>query len=157
MRAVIPALYKDDESAYLFVVECSWGGSCCRGAWYMFAALAVSGGSYTYIVDQLYLGSGSRVRSVTDTELDEPWSMSPIGSPSVDTSVNGKLGLAFGIPPDVYTGNILREAGVFYRANTGTGPLTVPALFTRVVRDSDYVMVAGNGARVSCPIYWTSG
>lgn len=157
MRATIPALNKDDESAYLFVVECSWGGSCCKGAWYMFAALAVSNGAYTYVVDQLYCGSGSRVRSVTDTGLDEPWAMTPIGSPSVDVTVNGKLGLAWGIPPDAYTGLVLREAGVFYRANTGTGPLTVPALFTRVVRASDYVMVEGSGARVSCPIYWTSG
>ena len=154
-RVVIPDLAKTSDFAYLFIVDCTWGGGCCKPAWYMFAALAASGGSYTYKVDKLRCGSGCRVESVSDTGLDEPWTMTDLTASSASPG-SKQLEISFSIPPDTYTGETLREVGLYYDVDSGTSPIDVPGLYVRAVDDEDTLMVAGKGALVPVTLQWGS-
>lgn len=155
-RVVIPDLVKTSDFAYIFQFDCSWSGNTKLGC-NMLAALADSGGVYSFRITSLMCGRGSAPESANDTGLADPWTMTPIevGSSSV---MDGELTLFFTLPPDQYNGEVLVEGGVYFDVASGSSPVTVPALFARgLIEPGPFEIVVGEGAQVVVKLRWESG
>jgi len=155
-RVVFDPIAKTDDYAYLFIIDCTWGGACTRNAWFMLAALAGSGGAYYYQLNQLMCGRGTTLPTVYDETLADPWTMSPIPVASSVTAV-GELTLRFTINPDQFNDEIMREAGLYFSCISGSSPITAPALYCRNLIDPAYAIEVGKGAQVVCVLKWESG
>lgn len=155
-RVVIDAIAKTSAYAYLFLFDCTWSGCTNTGA-AMLAAQAASGGAYSFKIDEVMFGSGTKAESVSDTAPELPWSMSPIALATSTATVDGQLTLNFVIPPDTYVGNTAREMAVYFTQETGTLPLAMPWIFTRNLIATPYEIVPDTGATAVCVITWEAG
>lgn len=158
-RVVIGTIAKTADYAYLFLFDCTWtgGDEITSATCEMFAALAKSGGAYTYALDEVLLGGGTKEESSADTGLELPWAMTPLALASATSLGTGFLSLTFTIPPDTYVGNVVREVGLYFTLETGASPITAPAMFCRMVLDDEYEVPVGEGATVSVVIKWEAG
>lgn len=155
-RVVIPDLAKTSDFAYIFQFDCSWSGNS-KLACNMLAALADSGGAYSFRIASLLCGRGTAPESVNDTGLADPWTMTPIAVASSSVT-DGDLTLFFTLPPDQYNGLVLAEGGVYFDVSSGSPPITVPALFARgLIVPGPYTVEVGKGAQVVVKLRWESG
>jgi len=155
-RVVIDDLDKTADFAYIFQFDVVFGGTNSRLGCLMFAQLANSEGAYTIKLTALLCGQGTVSESVADTGLADPWTMTPLPLAST-ASADGQLTLYYTIAPDQYNGSTLAEAGVYFDTNTGTPPVSVPALFARgLITPGPYEIEVGKGAQVVAIMRWES-
>lgn len=124
-----------------------------ESGWEMLAALLGSNEAYTYAINKMKAGSSAQAVSVSDRALVAPWTMSYITSTKA-TAGRGTLKQEYGIAPNVYTGNVVRELGFYFDVVTGASPITAPGLYARCVLPAPITMVADYGVYVSHDMGW---
>lgn len=155
-RVVIEDLEKTEDFAYIFQFDVVFGGTNSRLACLMYAQLAASEGAWTIKITTMMCGRGTAAESVGDVGLADPWTMTPLPLASTATA-DGQLTLFYGIAPDQFNGLTLVEAGVYFDTNSGSPPVSVPALFARgLIAPAPFEIEVGEGGQVVAIMRWES-
>jgi hypothetical protein len=127
-----------------------------RGGWNMWAALRASNGAYTFKINKMLAGSGTRAVSVSDAALAAPWAGMSYITAGRATRNATTLVHDYGILPNTQTGKYLAELGFYYDINTGSSPIVVPALYSRALVPSPFTVLADQGVYISHIKGWTN-